>query len=545
MPDWFKDFDPLKGMEPFGSSRRKGAGEGFSAGFKIATTISNMFAQHRARKQIEEEQREEKRRVDEAVANPPPLHGSARWADASELSKAGLLHPNSKFDSPSSILLGVYEDPAPGGAVAGQLHWDGEGHLLTVAPTRSGKSTTTIIPNLVRYKGSCVVLDPKGELYAQTADWRRKNVGPVYRVSPFLSQSDAYNPLDGVASFSDAQALADLIMPPDKYAPDFFRKDAISILTAIIMFVTEEAPPGHRHMAEVRRITAAPLASFTEAIKTMAVSRNPAIANAANIVLAKDYSKAIPNLRDTINTEFALWDDPGLHRATSIASFDFRSLKDEPATVYITVPFHKMSAYAAFLKITLSTALEAMLQNETIPEIPVLFVLDEFLSLGPFPRFRDAIRTHAGAGVRLWFFLQDVPTLEEHYPGGWKTFFNTSVKTFFGTDEHFTSLTISDFLGDQTRGYRTAGTSNSASTGPIFTGNGAGTGTVNHGVAYTRRPLLTPDEVTELLSGTAPDQTRTGLVFARGVRPIKARLVPWFLGQACRDRVTPPANRKA
>ncbi|MES0100340.1 type IV secretory system conjugative DNA transfer family protein [Mesorhizobium sp. M0019] len=543
MPDWFKDFDPLKGMEPFGSSR-KGATEGLSTGIKIGSAITNMFAQRRARKQIENEQREEQRRVDEGIANPPPLHGSARWAEASDLLKADLLHPTAKFESPSSILIGAFEDPALGGAVAGQIHWDGEGHLLTVAPTRSGKSTTTIIPNLVRYKGSCVVLDPKGELYAQTAAWRRQNVGPVYRIAPFQPETDAYNPLDGVVSFSDAQALADLIMPPDPNAPDFFRKDAIAILTAIIMFVTESAPPGHRSMAEVRRITAAPLDLFTEAIRTMAGSRNHAIANAANIVLGKDRSKSIPNLRDTINTEFALWDDPGLHRATSVASFDFRSLKDAPATVYITVPFHKMSAYAAFLKITLTTALDAMLQNETIPDIPVLFILDEFLSLGPFPRFRDAIRTHAGAGVRLWFFLQDVPTLEEHYPAGWKTFFNTSVKTFFGTDEHFTAAMISDFLGDQTRGYRTAGTSNSASTGPVFSGNGAGTGSVNHGIAYSGRPLLTPDEVTELLSGSAADQTRIGLVFARGVRPIRAKLVPWYLGQDCRERVIPPANRR-
>lgn len=543
MPDWFKDLDPLKGVDVFGTSG-KGATDGISTGFRIGKAINGMLAHHRARKRIEREQWEEQRRADEAIANPPPLHGSARWANAGDLLKVDLLHSAAKFDSPSSILLGVFEEPELDGAVAGQLHWDGEGHLLTVAPTRSGKSTTTIIPNLVRYKGSCVVLDPKGELFAQTADWRRKNVGPVYRISPFQAETDAYNPLDNVKSFSDAQALADLIMPPDPLAQDFFRKDAIAVLTAMIMFVTEAAPPGHRNMAEVRRMTAAPLDLFTEAIKTMSASRTTGIAHAANIVLGKDRTKSIPNLRDTLNTELAIWDDPALHGATSFASFDFRSLKDAPATVYITVPFHKMSAYAAFLKITLTTALEAMLQNERIPDIPVLFVLDEFLSLGPFPQFRDAIRTHASAGVRLWFFLQDLPTLEEHYPAGWKAFFNTSVKTFFGTDEYYTARTISDFLGDRPLAYRTAGTSISGPTGTVFSSSGASTGTVNQGLAFSGRPLLTPDEVTEMLSGIAADQTRAGLVFARGARPIHARLVPWFLGPTCRDRVTPPSNRK-
>ena len=43
-------------------------------------------------------------------------------------------------------------------------NWAGESHLLTVAPTRTGKATMQIIPNLLHYKGSAVVLDPKGEL---------------------------------------------------------------------------------------------------------------------------------------------------------------------------------------------------------------------------------------------------------------------------------------------------------------------------------------------------------------------------------------------
>ncbi|WP_439402775.1 TraM recognition domain-containing protein [Bradyrhizobium sp. DASA03068] len=33
----------------------------------------------------------------------------------------------------------------------------------------------------------------------------------------------------------------------------------------------------------------------------------------------------------------------------------------------------------------------------------MLFILDEFLSLGHFADFRNAIQIHASAGVRLWF----------------------------------------------------------------------------------------------------------------------------------------------
>lgn len=47
-------------------------------------------------------------------------------------------------------------------------------HFLTVAPTRSGKGVSVIIPNLLRYRGNCIVIDPKGENAWLTAKYRRE-----------------------------------------------------------------------------------------------------------------------------------------------------------------------------------------------------------------------------------------------------------------------------------------------------------------------------------------------------------------------------------
>ncbi len=112
---------------------------------------------------------------DALLREPPAHYGSARWASEQDLSK--LLQGPAGFDNPRSLLLGTWRTPS--GRSDRSLFWDGDGHLMTVAPTRSGKATTTIIPNLLRYKGSAVVIDPKGELYAATSKWRAKNVGPV------------------------------------------------------------------------------------------------------------------------------------------------------------------------------------------------------------------------------------------------------------------------------------------------------------------------------------------------------------------------------
>lgn len=531
-----KGFDPLKNVEMFGSSRS--STEGLETGWKIATTISKTIAGHRARRKMEEDEQRERKRIEDTIKAPPPVHGSARWATAVELGRAKLLRDQTAFDSPSSIMLGAFPDPEASGAIAGQIHWDGEGHLITVAPTRSGKSTTTIVPNLVRYKGSCVVLDPKGELFDQTAAWRR-TVGPVYRIAPFEPNSDGFNPLHFVKSLSDARALASLIMPDDPNAQDFFRNDAIAFLTAVILFVAENAPPEHRTLHEVRNITAGPVSALMEFAEDMVNTGKPVFANPASTFLGKRRD-SLGTLRDTFNSELAIWDDPDIANAVA-GDIDFRALKDRSATVYISVPFEKMEAYAPFLKVVLTAALDAMTVNKKIPEIPVLFVLDEFLSLGPFPQFKSAIRTHAGAGVRLWFFLQDMATLEEHYPKSWSTFMNAAVKLFFGTNDAVTGRSVSEnLLGNTTVGYFSGSVQQGGSTTPgdIFH-HGNVSNNINASVNLAQKPLLDATEVVSLLAGKLDNGSRNGILSLSDMpHPILLRMVPWFLGQKCRERVT-------
>src|ERR1022692_4037120 len=50
-------------------------------------------------------------------------------------------------------------------------------HLLTIAPTRSGKGVSLIIPNLLNYRGAVLVVDPKGENAWVTAEYRRNVLG--------------------------------------------------------------------------------------------------------------------------------------------------------------------------------------------------------------------------------------------------------------------------------------------------------------------------------------------------------------------------------
>ncbi len=107
-------------------------------------------------------------------------HGSARFATAKEvapLTRAGFL---------------IGRD----GKTGKLLRYDGPAHLLTMAPTRTGKGVGTIIPNLLTADRSVICIDPKGE-NAKITSRARETFGPVHILDPFgvtEKPSAAFNP---------------------------------------------------------------------------------------------------------------------------------------------------------------------------------------------------------------------------------------------------------------------------------------------------------------------------------------------------------------
>ena len=138
---------------------------------------------------------------------------TAQWATQRELQQATLL------DS-TGLLLGKWEQKKQP-STAKVLHWQQEGHLLTVAPTGAGKGVGVVIPNLLTYPGAVVAIDPKGENYQISAHARRRMGQAVYRLDPFHVCGDEHlatlNPLDLLDPESDdfaddALVIADMLV---------------------------------------------------------------------------------------------------------------------------------------------------------------------------------------------------------------------------------------------------------------------------------------------------------------------------------------------
>lgn len=100
-------------------------------------------------------------------------HGSAEWGTIKDAEKAGYVVKN--IDDTQQTLVGKL-----GGKVLGLMY-----HTLIVAKARGGKGVGYVIPNLLKYRGSVICNDIKGENYAITAD-ARENMGQnVYKFDPY------------------------------------------------------------------------------------------------------------------------------------------------------------------------------------------------------------------------------------------------------------------------------------------------------------------------------------------------------------------------
>ena len=85
------------------------------------------------------------------------------------------------------------------------------------------------------------------------------------------------------------------------------------------------------------------------------------------------------------------------------------------------------------------------------PELPVLFVLEEFAALGYMRALENAVAYMAGFDVKLWAVLQDITQLKRHYPQSWETFLgNSGVLQAFSVVDQTTLDYLSKRLGKTT-----------------------------------------------------------------------------------------------
>jgi len=409
----------------------------------------------------------------------------------------------------------------------GLIRYDGEAHLLTVAPTRTGKGTGAIIPNLLTAERSVLCVDPKGENARVTARQRRR-FGPVWVLDPFGASgvpSASYNPLDGIDATSpdvaeDAATLAEALVsdPPGQVSDVHWNEEAKALLGGLILFVATEEPDYRRNLACLRELLTLAPDAFRDLLKTMQAS--PAagglVARAANRHLGKSDREAAGVLSSAQRHTHFL-DSPRMAAVMERSDFGFAELKQRACTLFLVLPPDRLDAYARWLRLMVAQGLGALARAPARPGVsPVLFLLDEFAALGRLEAVERAMGLMAGYGMQLWPILQDLHQLKSTYGQRAGTFMsNAGLIQVFNVNDMDTASWVSKALGDTTEVYSTGSTGHSSKSGDWL---GEGTSSEGSAVHLARRALLTPDEVRRL----DPDKA---ILFKAGARPILARKV--------------------
>lgn len=430
-------------------------------------------------------------------------HGSARFGTPAEIAQHGHLARPGQRD-------GLTLARVPNAPAGLDPRFRYIGHVVTVAPNGSGKGIGQVIPNLLDYPGSCLVLDVKGENAAVTARARRELGHAVHVVDPFGvtgQPSAGFNVLDRIDlgtpdCVSESAILADALViagGKNQEGADHWDESAKNLLQGVMLHVAG-LDAGRRHLGELRRLLTQDEAGTLELLADMASDEAAAYglpARAANTLMGMS-DRERGSVLSTARRNTAFLDDPRIVAALSRSDFDLSAIKSELMTVYLVMPANRIGPNARFLRLFIGSVLTAITSSATQPPYRVAFVLDEFAQLGYMKAIEDAVSLMRGYGLAFWVFLQDLSQLKGVYPR-WQTFLANSAKVFFGTDDYDTAKYVSDSLGKATIEYETANTGRNSSTG--IGGPGA---SLNRGKSSGSsqqiggRELLTPDEVMRL-----------------------------------------------
>ncbi len=406
------------------------------------------------------------------------------------------------------------------------LRYDGAAHLLTMAPTRSGKGVGTIVPNLLTLQRSIICIDPKGE-NARVTGRARSEHGPVHCLDPFEVSGRPgarYNPLDLLSADSldlaeDAMTLADaLVFEGSPVSDAHWNEEAKALIAGLILYTVCHDPAEHRTLMTVREyLTLAP-DQWQQLIQLMQKSdaAGGLVARAANRFAGKSEREAAGVLSSAQRHTHFL-DSPRIAATLSGSDFRFSDLKERPGSIFLCLPPDRLDTYSRWLRLLLSQALNDMARSPARPNRPVLFLLDEFAALGRLETVERAMGLMAGYGLQLWPILQDIHQLRALYGPRAGTFLsNAGVIQAFGVNDFETADLLSKTFGDTTIAFETSGRSESSR--GMFE---ATTTTQSTSAHLTSRRLMNPDEIMRMPPGEM-------ILLMQGKNPLLVRKLRYF-----------------
>lgn len=448
------------------------------------------------------------------------LHGEARFANKKEIEKMGLLQDK-------GLVVGKLE--------SGELlKWKSSEFLALGAPTRSGKGVGIVIPNLMEWEESCVVLDIKQECFDFSSKYRRDILGQeVYLFNPFDFRTHRYNPLtyidltDEITLGNNLLDLITILYPltgnPDT---DFWPLGGQNLFTGISylyrdLSLTEKGQEFIKEHNLTIEWSLVGLLNLSNGFNLKIVQDDEMveISGFEDTVEYLEYLEILSSLTkqtldDYINissdntksgvlssfkSPLMLYRNEPLATATATSDFDLRDLRKKKMTIFIGITPDKLAIARPILNIFFSQLIA--LNTKVLPEkdatlkYTCLLLLDEFTSIGNMPILLKGFAFIAGFNLRVMMIFQSPSQLEAQAPNGYGKEGASTLQDNMGSAIFYSPRSvksakeISEMLGDMT--FKVV--SKSYNHGKMFEA-----GSSSHSVSEQRRALMLPQELREM-----------------------------------------------
>ena len=454
-----------------------------------------------------------------ALARRRPLHGDARFASPMEVRRSGLLAAG------SGILLGRWGKQ--------YLSLRGPEFLMLCAPTRSGKGVAIVIPNLLNWPESVVVVDIKRENFEITAGYRAQHGQQVFLFSPFDEQgrSARFNPLsyvrsDAIHRVGDILSIATIFYPLDmRHAGSsdaFFNDQARNLFLGLVLLLME-TPELPRTIGEMLRQASGKRKAIkdhlTEVVRTRQGQGRPLSDQCVDALMRfmANSENTLASILASFNAPLTIFADPRVDAATSGDDFLLTDLRKRRVSIYVHVPPNRLAQGALLVNLFFSILIDQNTRElpSQNPELrySCLLLLDEFPALGRIVVLEKGVGFIAGYGLRLVTIMQSNAMLSAIYGRevARNLCSNHMARVFFAPQELEDAREYSETLGYLTERRESRSLSHSAGR--------ASSSSISR--SEERRALMLPQELREMDAGTQ-------IIILRGVKPILTQKIRYF-----------------
>lgn len=461
-----------------------------------------------------------------AMSKSRSLHGDARWATAGDARSAGLFAEN-------GLILGKFNGKF--------LMMEDAKFVMLVAPTRSGKGVGTIIPNLLNWNQSCIVVDIKGENFDATSGFRARHGQEVYKFAPFDEhfETHASNPLSYVNRdprfvVGELQSVGYMLYPKRDGDGAFWNDAARNLFVALSLYCLESGQS--LTVGQVLRTSSGDgrPKDFWQGVVDAGVSASgqPLSKHCLDALrqFVSNSDNTLTSILSTFSAPLGAFTNPAVDAATSRDDFDLRDIRRRKMTIYVVIPPNRLAEASLLINLFFSVAIDQ--NTKTLPEKDpslkylALLLLDEFPALGRVDKYVKSIGYIAGYGMRSLMIAQSMSQLKDRElygdEGARTLATNHTVQIIYAPSEQQDAQEYSEILGY----YGLNSTSKGVS-------RGRGSVTNSENVSEQKRALMLPQELREI----GPDRV---IVMTDNCKPIFADKIKYYVDPVFKERLMPP-----